>query len=203
MLEYAKSWARRLAINSLAVVLLAAAPFDGVDAQNVVRQPAFIQSQQWLDLGNGPLDIQPVEGTGSIYSSLGTGIGSTTGSSTSLVLTAVPTVNIPCAGCIVSASSLGVAPVTITSFNGVTQIVLSSALTVPSNTALSWGVACPAATATNVPGVNPNTVTSIGSPLAARSGQNSTFPMYTQARLCAYGALQNGFTFLYFAIGAH
>jgi hypothetical protein len=187
----------------LAILLAAALPISDAIAQTVTSQPTFIQSRQWADLGNGPLDIQPVEGNGSLYSSSGTGIGSTSGSSTSLTLTAAPAIQ-PCVGCIISGSGI-TSGTTVTAFNGVTNITLSASMTVPASSAIAWGAACPAATAANVPGVAPGTITplQLSAPLQIRSGMNNTFPLYTQARLCAYGAQQNGWTFLYFAIGAH
>jgi len=204
MLDYAKSWAHRLAINTLAVLALAAA-FSDVRAQTVTSQPSFIQSRQWLDLGNGPLDVQAVEGEGSIYSALGTGTGSTSGSSTSITLTAAPAIQ-PCVGCIISGTGI-TSGTTVTAFNGVTNLTISAAMTVPASTALSWGTTCPAATAVNTPGVSPNSVTplALSSPANIRASADSgrTFPFYTQARLCAYGVFLNGWTFLTFAIGAH
>jgi hypothetical protein len=172
------------------------------------KQPAFIQNQQWLDLGNGPLDIEPIEGNGSIYSSGGTGLGSTSGNSTNLTLNAIPAIQ-PCVGCILGGvTNLGLAtttPITITAFNGVTTVTLSAPLNITNSTLLGWGAVCPAATAANTPGPAPGTITplQLSAPLSMRSGVGGTYPMYTQNRLCAYGALQNGFTFLYFAIGAH
>lgn len=187
-----------VATLALAVALL---PFAAY-AQTVTKQPAFIQNQQWLDLGNGPLDIQPVEGNGNIYSSLGTGTGSTSGSSTTLTLTGTPAIA-PLVGGIISGTGI-TSGTTVSAFNGTTTITLSAAMTVAASTALSWGAACPAATATNVPGVNPNTVASLSSPLQVRAATSpTTFPLYTQARICAYGSFQAGWTFLYFAIGAH
>lgn len=199
MLNYAKSWARRLALNSMAAV--AALLPIAASAQTVVSQPVFIQSRQWVDLGNGPLDIQPIEGGGILYSSLGSGVGSTSGSSTTLTLTGTPAIA-PCVGCIISGAGI-TSGTTVAAFNGTTTITLSAAMTVAASTPLAWGAACPAATAVNVPGVQPNTVASLSPPLTSRAGQNVTLPLYTQARICAYGALQNGWTFVYFAIGAH
>lgn len=217
MIGYGKSWARRLALNTL-VLAAALLPFGGAVAQYatstvvapVAKQPAFIQNQQWLDLGNGPLDIQPIEGNGSIYSSSGTGTGSTSGTSTAVTLTAIPTIQ-PCVGCIIQGvTNLGLTawsatPIVITAFNGGTSITLSTPLNISAGTALSWGAVCPAGTAANVPGTAPGAITALqlSSPLPLRGGVGGTFPLYTQARLCGYGSLQGGFTFLYFAIGAH
>ncbi len=174
----------------------------------ITKQPGFVQSQQWQDLGNGPLDVQPVEGNGAVYSSGGTGLGSTSGNSTAITLAAVPAIQ-PCVGCILAGvTNLGLAtstPITITAFNGVTSVTISQPLNISSSTLLGWGAACPAATAANVPGSPPGAITplQLSSPLMARAGVAGTFPLYTQARLCAYGAFQNGFTFLTFPVGAH
>jgi hypothetical protein len=178
-----------------------------------VKQPAFVPTQQWQDLGNGPLDIQGVEGNGSVYASGGTGAVSSTATgaySTTVVLGAVPTVQ-PCVGCIITGvTNLGLTgwsatPITITAFNGITSITVSTALAVTNNTTLAWGAACPAVTAANVPGVAPGTITplQLSAPLQVRGGVAGTFPLWTQSRLCAYGGQQGGFTFLYFPIGAH
>jgi hypothetical protein len=202
MLDYAKSWARRLAINTLVFVTFAAILSDA-RAQTVVSQPSFIQSRQWTDAGNGPLDFQPIEGEGIVYSSFGTAIGSTSGSSTTLTLTATPAIA-PCVGCIISGAGI-TSGTTVTAFNGTTTVTLSAAMTVAASTPVAYGAACPAATAVNVPGVQPNTVTSLSPPATIRTSSDAgrTFPFYTQARLCAYGAFLNGWTFLTFAIGAH
>lgn len=219
MLDYAKSWARRLAINSFIGAAVALGTFVSyADAQYATStpvvpvrpQPGFIPSQQWLDLGNGPANLQPVEGNGNAYSSSGTGTGSTSGNSTSVTLTAAPAVQ-PCVGCIIAGvTNLGLTgwsatPIVVTAFNGVTSITLSTPLNIGAGTALTWGAACPAATAANVPGAAPGSITptQLSPALPLRGSVGGAFPMYTQARLCAYGALQNGFTLLYYPIGAH
>jgi len=188
------------------VVLAALIALSGVaHAQTVVNQPVFVPSRQWVDIGNGPTDIQPVEGNGELYSSLGTGVGSTSGSSTTLTLTGTPPAGTaPCVGCIISGTGI-TSGTTVAAFNGTTTITLSAAMTVASMTPLSWGSACPAATAANVPGASPNTANALSSPLNLRSqgAASGTYPMYTQARICAYGLFQNGFTFVFFPIGAH
>lgn len=199
-MNYAKSWARQLAINTL-VLSAFMVPSVSAIAQTVVAQPAFIGSQRWIDLGNGPVEVQPIEGNGDLYTSFGTGVGSTSGSSTTLTLTATPAVA-PCVGCIISGAGI-TSGTTVAAFNGTTTVTLSAAMTVAASTALAWGAACPAATAIGTPGVSPNTVASLGSPAVLRAGQGTGYPMYTQGRICVYAAQQSGFTFLYFAIGAH
>lgn len=204
---------RILTSLALAVLLLsvggASAQFaTSTPVAPVTKQPVFVPNQQWIDLGNGPLDVQPAEGNGAVYSSGGTGTGSTSGNSTAVTLAAVPAVQ-PCVGCILAGiTNLGLAtstPITITAFNGITSVTLSAPLNISSGTLLGWGAACPAATATNTPGAGPGTITplQLSSPLLVRAGVGGAYPLYTQTRLCAYGALQNGFTLLYFAIGAH
>jgi hypothetical protein len=188
------------AMRALAVAVAALLPVSA-HAQTVVKQPQFIQNQQWADLGNGPLDIQPVEGNGAVYSALGTGVGSTSGSSTTLTLTATPAIA-PLVGGLISGAGI-TSGTTVSAFNGTTTITLSAAMTVAASTPIAWGAACPAATAANVPGTPPAANAQLGAPLNLRSGIGSTYPLYTQARLCAYGAQQNGFSFLSFAIGAH
>lgn len=205
MLNYARSWAHRLALNSMIPLAVTLPLIGDVSAQTVVSQPVFTPSRQWIDLGNGPLDLQPVEGNGNVYSSSGAGVGNTSGLalSTSLLLTATPLI-VPCVGCLISGQGI-TSGTTILSWNGGTQIVLPTSMNVPSGSIIGWGAACPAATAANVPGVAPGTITAnqLSPPLPVRAGVGGTFPMYTQARLCAWGAFENGFTLLYFAIGAH
>jgi len=179
-------------------------------AQTANKQPVFAQNQQWADLGNGPLDVQSVEGAGFIYSSGGAGVGTSAGT-TALTLTATPPAGTaPCIGCVITCSLSNTAACTIpanttvTAFNGTTGVTTSVATTVTA-ASLVWGAACPAATAANVPGVNPNTVASLGPPLTLRSGAGVpvTYPFSTAARLCAYAGQQAGFEFLTFPIGAH
>jgi len=185
----------------LAIFLAAVLSVGGAVAQTVVSQPVFVPSKQWIDLGNGPLDIQPIEGNGDLYSSFGSGQGSTSGSTTSLVLTTTPLVS-PCIGCVISGPGI-TSGTTVSAFTLGTSIALSTSMSVTPVSLVSWGAACPAATAANVPGVFPNGVASLSPPAPARSSIGGTYPFYTQARVCAYGAAQNGFTLLYFAIGAH
>jgi hypothetical protein len=61
---------------------------------------------------------------------------------------------------------------------------------VVAGTAVAWGVACPAAPPT------------VGIQLV-QAAVGSDIPMYTQARVCAYGGNGPGATILQFAIGAH
>jgi hypothetical protein len=211
MLDYAKSWARRLAINTLALAVIAIAALSSVHAQTSDKQPRFIQNQQWIDIGNGPAEVLTVEGTGALYASGGAGVGTSAGT-TALTLSATPTAaNTPLVGAFITcAASNTITPctipagTTITAFNGTTGVTTSVATTVTAAN-LVWGSACPAATATNVPGVAPGTVGTLGAPLNLRpttGGPHVAFPIYSTARLCVWGGLQAGLTFLTFPIGA-
>ena len=191
---------------------LAALSFiTNADAQTAAKQPGFIQSQQWLDLANGPLSVMPLEGSGSIYmSGGGAGVTGTSAGTTALTLSATPAVA-PCVGCVITCAPTNTAACTIpaattvTAYNGTTGVTTSVATTVTA-ASLTWGAACPAATAANVPGVSPGTVASLGAPINIRASAAqmglSAFPLYSTARMCAYGA-QGGLTFLTFPIGAH
>lgn len=212
MSDYGKSWARRLAINTVAALAAVALLASAAYAQTSDKQPRFVQSQQWVDLGNGPTELLPIEGSGVLYSSGGGGVG-TSAASTTLTLSATPSAaNTPLVGAVITcAASNTVTPctipaaTTITAFNGTTTVTTSVATTTTAAN-LVWGSACPASTAVNVPGVNPNTVPTLSPPLNLRpSGATnmSAFPIYSTARLCLYGGLQSGVTTLQFAIGAH
>jgi len=213
MLDYAKSWARRLALNTLIAAALLPV---GVYAQTSDKTPRFLQSQQWLDLGNGPTEILPIEGNGMLYSSGSGGVGTSAGTTAfTLAATPSPAANAPLVGAVITcAASNTISPctipaaTTITAFNGTTGITTSVATTVTAANVV-WGAACPAATAVNVPGVNPDTLSGLLGPLSSpfpiryNPSSNAGAPLYTTARLCAYGGLQNGFTFAQFPIGAH
>jgi hypothetical protein len=210
MLDYAKSRARCLAINTLALVAFAAA-FSDAHAQTADKQPRFIQNQQWVDIGNGPAEVLPIEGNGALYASGGAGVGTSTGT-TALTLSATPTAaNTPLVGAFITcAASNTVTPctipagTTITAFNGTTGVTTSASTTVTAAN-LVWGAACPAATSANIPGVTPGTVGTLGPPLNLRSataGVHTALPIYSTARLCVWGGLQAGVTFLTFPIGA-
>jgi hypothetical protein len=213
MLDYAKSWAHRLAINTLTALTLAAAALSGAHAQTADKQPRFDQNQQWIDLGNGPTEVLVTEGSGELYSSGGGGVGTSAGT-TALTLAVTPNAaNTPLVGAVITcAASNTITPctipaaTTITAFNGTTGITTSVATTVTAAN-LVWGSACPAATAANVPGVPPGTVPTLGPALNLRgvggsTGPHSALPVYSTARLCMYGGLQAGILFLTFPIGA-
>lgn len=174
------------------VALLLALP-GAAFAQSAAKQPSVATSGAWVDLGNGPTEVLPIEGNGNLYTRGSTGVGSTSGSSTALTLTAVPTYA-PCVGCAITGTGI-TGGTTVSAFNGVTSVTLSAAMTVASSTALAWGVACPTS------GVPPsNAATS--SPINMRSSASPTrFPIYSYARVCAYGGAQTGAVMLNFPIG--
>ncbi len=165
-------------------------------AQTAIKQPYAIGSNAWVDLGNGPTEVLPVEGNGNLYTSGSTGVGSTSGSSTALTLTATPTFP-PCVGCVISGT--GITAGTTVTATSTTSVTLSAAMTVASSTALAWGVACPTSGA---PPVN----ASISAPINMRAtaGVAATgYPIYSGARVCGFGGAQSGATVLSFPIGAH
>jgi hypothetical protein len=163
-------------------------------AQTVTKQPFFVQPYAWTDLGNGPTEILPIEGNGVAYVSLGTAVGSTSGSSTTLTLTGTPAIA-PCVGCVISGTGI-TSGTTVAAFNGTTTITLSAAMTVGASTALSYGAACPTS--------GQPTAASLSAPLSLRvtTRQDLAYPIYSQARVCVYGAQQAGFTAMQFPIGA-
>lgn len=177
------------ALAALALFLPVIAP-----AQTTVnKQPNFVASQSWLDVGNGPFVIVPLNGNGVMYTASGSGVGSTSGSSTTLTLTATAAANPPCVGCGISGTGI-TAGTTVAAFNGTTSITLSAAMTVAASTPISWGSACPTSGA-------PGAAVGLSAPseLRASAGIPPLVPIYTYARLCAYGAFQGGLTFANFA----
>jgi hypothetical protein len=176
-----------------AVALFFAALFamllpDSVKAQVVVGLPVNVNNSVVADLGNGPLELRIVQGNMLLATSQGSGIGSTSGASTTLTLTATPTTP-PCVGCIISGAGI-TSGTTVAAFNGTTTITLSAAMTVAASTPLSWGAACPASLA-SFPVM----------PVQASVGGD--IPLYTQARICAGAQSSPGAAILPFPIGAH
>jgi hypothetical protein len=177
----------------LLVALLAVVPGIAF-GQSAQKQPFFVATNTWVDFGNGPLEILPIEGNSVLFSRGSTGVGSTSGSSTTLTLTATPTYA-PCVGCVISGSGI-TAGTTVSAFNGTTGITLSAAMTVASSTTLYWGVACPTSGA---PPVN----ASISGAMAMRTAtQPGRYPVYSSARLCGFGGSQGGGSVLAFPIGS-
>lgn len=169
-----------------AMVLPEAAP-----AQVVTQVPAYVDNNGGVtDFGNGPLEFKLLTGSAMLFTSSATGVGSTSGSSTALTLTASAAANPPCVGCVISGTGI-TSGTTVAAFNGTTGITLSAAMTVPASTPLAWGMACPSS-AVGVKGA------------FAQVGQPSgDLPFYTQARLCGYSSNGPGGSVLTFAIGAH
>lgn len=157
-------------------------------AQTVVQVPTVINTRTVVDLGNGPTEIRTIQGNLGLFTSQGSGTGSTSGSATLLTLTATPT-TVPCVGCIISGTGI-TSGTTVSAYDGGLKITLATLMTVPSSTALAWGAACPAAPPSN--------------PLAlVQAGVGSDLPFFTQARVCAYGGNGPGGLIAQFAIGAH
>lgn len=160
-------------------------------AQSVVQQPQFVAPRAVLDMGNGPLEIQLINGNAGFFTSSGSGVGS--GTTTAITLTATPTTP-PCVGCLISGGGIAAGAI-VTAYNGTTGITTSTSQTVASSSALSWGAACPAA---------PPPQSSVLALLQAGIQPAQTgAPFYTEARLCAYGAAGPGAQFLSFPFGAH
>lgn len=175
----------RVAAAALALFL----PVHQAFAQTVTQQPQFVAPGTVLDAGNGPLEFRVLTGSTSIFTSQGSGIGSTAGSSTALTLTATAAANPPCVGCSISGTGI-TAGTTVAAFNGTTGVTLSAAMTVAASTAIAWGKACPAPPPTN--------------PAAfVQAAVGADMPFYTYARICMYGATGPGAQFLSFPIGAH
>jgi hypothetical protein len=136
-------------------------------AQTAITLP--IAANAVADLGNGPIKVRMIAGNASIFTSQGSGTGSTSGSSTALTLTATPATP-PIIGGLISGSGI-TSGTTIAAYNGTTGITLSAAMTVAGGTTISWGAACPS---------------SVGSaPVIQASPQANYYVMYTQARVCA------------------
>ncbi len=183
---------KRIFLSALLALSLPVLAF----AQTAIKQPYAIGNNAWVDLGNGPTEVLPVEGNGQLYTRGSTGVGSTSGSSTALTLTATPTFP-PCVGCVIAGT--GITAGTTVSATSATSVTLSSAMTVASSTALSWGLACPTSGAPPT-----NAATSAPINMRATAGVAATgYPIYSGARVCAFGGAQGGATVLAFPIGSH
>jgi len=135
-------------------------------AQSAVTLP--IAANTIADIGNGPIKVRMIAGNASIFTSQGSGIGSTSGASTTLTLTATPATP-PIVGGLISGAGIA-SGTTVTAYNGTTGITLSAAMTVAGGTAVAWGAACPS---------TPPSIVIQASP------QADYYVMYTQARVCA------------------
>lgn len=169
--------------------LLAVALPEAAPAQVVTQLPVTVASNALTDLGNGPMEVKMLLGTAMLGTAQGSGVGSTVASSTTLTLTATPAIP-PCIGCIISGAGI-TSGTTVAAFNGTTTITLSAAMTVSASTPLAWGAACPA------------TQSGPAVPLTGGSLGPTDIPLYTQARVCAYGQNAAGAQLLTFPIGAH
>jgi hypothetical protein len=180
---------------ALAALVAIALP-EGALAQVVSQQPKFVAPLAWLDVGNGPTEVLPLNGNGKLYSRMGTATSTAVSASTTMTLAATPTYA-PCVGCVISGTGI-TAGTTVAAYNGTTGITLSAAMTVANNTVVSFGVACPTS------GVPTPGDTSYSPPLELRAGSERTIgiPFYSYARLCAYSDTQAGLTFATFPIGA-
>ena len=175
----------------LCAVLAALASLAPIPAlsQTVVQVPTVVKAATVVDLSNGPTEIRTIQGNLGLFTSQGSGTGQTANgsSSTAVVLTAVPA-TAPCVGCIISGTAI-TSGTTVTAYS-VTSITLSAGMSVATSTTLSWGAACPSAPPT--------------APLAlVQASVGADLPMYTQARVCAYGGNGPGALITQFAIGAH
>lgn len=140
-----------------------------VHAQNAITLPYAAQSV--ADIGNGPIKVRVTQGNASIFTSQGSGTGSTSGASTSLTLTAVPATP-PIVGGVVAGSGI-TSGTTVAAYDGATNITLSAAMSVPASTTVSWGAACPSSSA------------GIPSQYIQASVMADYYLLYTQARVCA------------------
>ena len=173
--------------RSALVALAFLAPLPAL-AQTVVQVPQNINAHVVADLGNGPTELRVLQGQLGVFTSQSSGIGSTSGSATLLTLTATPT-TIPCVGCIISGTGI-TSGTTVSAFDGGLKVTLSAAMTVAASTPVAWGAACPSSPPS--------------APIALlQAAVGGDLPMYTQARVCAYGGNGPGGLFTQFAIGAH
>lgn len=138
-------------------------------AQTAITLP--IPAAAVADIGNGPIKVRVTQGNASIFTSQGSGVGSTPGSSVTLTLTATPTTP-PIVGAVISGSGI-TSGTTVAAYNGTTSITLSAAMNVQAGTALSWGAACPASAA------------GIPTQYIQASVMEDYYLLYTQARICA------------------
>lgn len=176
----------------LIALLLAALPSAAL-AQSAAKQPQFVSNGAWVDLLNGTASVMSAQGNGNVYMRGSSAVGSTSGSSTTLTLTGTPTYA-PCVGCIISGTGI-TAGTTVAAFNGTTTVTLSAAMTVAATTTVYYGVACPTS------GAPPNNAAT--SPAVQIVSGGRAIPLYSYARICAYGGSQAGWTALTFPVGAY
>lgn len=159
-------------------------------AQTVTQLPVYVNNNLGAvqDFGNGPLELRLFQGSAQLFTSQSAGVGSTSGASTTLTLTATPATP-PCVGCVINGAGI-TSGTLVASYNGGLVIGLPTAATVPASSALAWGAACPA---------------SVGSQPVAQlqAGSANDLPLYTQARVCLGAQFGAGAVVFPFAIGAH
>lgn len=173
---------KRFLLASAALFAMAAP----ASAQVVVQQPAFISPTVPVDFGNGPMELKVAQGNAFIATSQSSGTATAGGSTTTVVLTAVPGTP-PCVGCLISATGLN-AGTTVSSISSATiTYAPASAAAVTSGT-VSWGAACPATP---------------GATLPVQANVGGDIPLYTQSRVCGYAQFAPGAQVLVFPIGAH
>lgn len=139
------------------------------NAQSAITLP--IPANTAADLGNGPLNVRIIQGNASIFTAQGSGLGSTSGTSTLLTLTATPA-TAPLVGGLISGSGI-TSGTKITAYDGTTGITLSANATVAASTPVAWGAACPSSAA----GIPAHYITA--------SISAGYYLMDTQARVCA------------------
>lgn len=184
-------------LRLLAFAFVALALLSPATAQVVTQQPQFVAPRTVLDLGNGPTEIRVLTGSMGLFTSQGSGVGS--GTTTAVTLTATPAVP-PCVGCILS--GVGVTSGTkVTAYNGTTGITTDTSQTIGASTALAWGAACPVSTMAAP--VQPAASFLMAMLQPGQPAPGADTPLYTQARICAYGANGPGAQLLSFPIGAH
>ena len=192
-----------------ALALLLVSVAGAAHAQTANRQPLFAATNAWVDAGNGPTEIMPIEGSAIAYTSgvNATGVTGTSAGTTALTLSATPAIP-PCVGCAVTCALTNTAVCTIpagttvTAYNGTTGVTTSAATTTTA-ASLSWGVACPTSGPPTAPSAAGNV---LSPPLNLRSGVDpftAGIPIYSASRVCLYGGQQQGGTVVTFAIGAH
>jgi hypothetical protein len=121
--------------------------------------------------------------------------GVTGGTAATFTLTGASPTNPPCVGCLISQSALWqVSQITlpqyafVSVFTAPTSITMSTAITVPGGTPLSWGSACP---------------TTPGAVLPLQASVGGSTPFFTTARICGYANGAPGASVMAFPIGGH
>jgi hypothetical protein len=220
-MNYGKSWAHRLALNTLivAAVLVPHAASAQVTSQQITATalplPIVINPAPGVtDFGNGPLELRIVQGSARFATSSGSGVaaGSACGTcatglpsytgqgvltvqypSTLIILNATPTTP-PCVGCLISAgANPSLTSITIPQYVFVTA---ASGTQISVSTNVTINAQTPLAWGAACP-----TTPAVAIPMQASVGGD--IPFYTLARLCGYGNNGPGAAVLPFPIGGH